>query len=147
MVIDYRRLNAITIKDRYPLSNIEEMKNKLTGAQWFIKIDLRDAFHGIRMAEGEEWKTVDLNVESFNVWHMCPCRMLPQVYCSPYASAGRACGLHFFGCSSCISPIPQPRPALRSAFSRSTFVKHGRLATSRYMRNISQTDLSSSTVV
>ena len=57
MVIDYRRLNAITIKNRYPLPNIEEMKNRLTGAQWFTKIDLRDAFHGIRMAEGEEWKT------------------------------------------------------------------------------------------
>ena len=57
MVVDYRKLNAITIKNRYPLPNIEEMKNRLTGANWFTKIDLRDAFHGIRMAEGEEWKT------------------------------------------------------------------------------------------
>jgi len=57
MVIDYRRLNAITIKNWYPLLNIEEMKNRLTGAQWFTKIDLRDAFYSIRIAEGEEWKT------------------------------------------------------------------------------------------
>ncbi len=54
IVIDYRRLNAITIKNRYPLPNIEEMKNRLTRAQWFTKIDLRDAFYGIRIAEGEE---------------------------------------------------------------------------------------------
>jgi len=33
MVIDYRRLNAITIKNRYPLLNIEEIKNRLTRAQ------------------------------------------------------------------------------------------------------------------
>ena len=54
MVIDYRRLNAITIKNQYLLLNIEEMKNRLTGAQWFTKIDLRNAFHSIRMAKGEE---------------------------------------------------------------------------------------------
>ena len=57
IVIDYRRLNAITLKNRYPLPNIEEMKNRLTRANWFTKIDLRDAFYSIRIAEGEEWKT------------------------------------------------------------------------------------------
>ena len=57
MVIDYRRLNAITIKNRYPLLNIEEIKNRLTRAQQFTKIDLRNAFYSIRIAEGKEWKT------------------------------------------------------------------------------------------
>ena len=57
IVIDYRRLNAITIKNRYPLPNIEEMKNRLTGSTWYSKIDLRDAFYAVRMATGEEWKT------------------------------------------------------------------------------------------
>ena len=57
MVIDYRRLNAITIKNRYPLPNIEEMKNHLTGATWYSKIDLRDAFYAVRMAEGHQWLT------------------------------------------------------------------------------------------
>ncbi len=37
MVIDYRRLNAVTEKNRYPLPNIEEMKNHLTGATWYSK--------------------------------------------------------------------------------------------------------------
>lgn len=57
MVIDFRRLNNITIKNRYPLPNIEEMKDRLEGAKWFTKVDLRDAFYAVRMAEGEEWKT------------------------------------------------------------------------------------------
>ena len=57
MVIDYRRLNNVTVKNRYPLPNIEEMKNHLTGAAWYSKIDLRDAFYTVRMAKGEEYKT------------------------------------------------------------------------------------------
>lgn len=57
LVVDYRRLNEVTIKNRYPLPNIEESQDRLTGADWFTKIDLRDAFYAIRMAKGEEYKT------------------------------------------------------------------------------------------
>jgi hypothetical protein len=57
MVQDYRKLNEVTIKNRYPLPSIEEAQDRIIGAQWFSKIDLRDAFYSIRMAEGEEWKT------------------------------------------------------------------------------------------
>ncbi|GIZ39172.1 hypothetical protein CKM354_000256300 [Cercospora kikuchii] len=57
IVVDYRKLNDITIKNRYPLPNIEESQDRLTGSDWYTKIDLRDAFYAIRMAEGEEWKT------------------------------------------------------------------------------------------
>jgi len=56
-VVDLRKLNEITIKDRYPLPNIEELRNRLQGANWFTKIDLRDAFYAIRIKEGDEWKT------------------------------------------------------------------------------------------
>ena len=56
-VIDFRKLNDVTIKNRYPLPNIGESQDRLSGAKWFTKIDLRDAFYGIRMAKGEEWKT------------------------------------------------------------------------------------------
>jgi hypothetical protein len=54
IVTDYRRLNEITIKDRYPLPNISELHDRLNGAKWFTKIDLRDAFYSIRIKEGEE---------------------------------------------------------------------------------------------
>jgi hypothetical protein len=56
-VVDFRRLNDATIKNRYPLPNIAESQDRLSGAKWFTKIDLRDAFYGIRIAKGEEWKT------------------------------------------------------------------------------------------
>ena len=55
-VIDFRKLNDVTIKNRYPLPNIGESQDRLSGAKWFTKIDLRDAFYGIRIVKGEEWK-------------------------------------------------------------------------------------------
>lgn len=55
--IDYRKLNDITIKNRYPLPNISELQDRLQGAQYFTALDLRGAYNLIRMKEGEEWKT------------------------------------------------------------------------------------------
>ena len=55
--VDYRKLNDITIKNRYPLPNIQELRDRLNGARWFTKLDQRDAYYLIRMKEGEEWKT------------------------------------------------------------------------------------------
>lgn len=52
--VDYRKLNAITKKDRYPLPLIEETLNQLMKAKFFTKIDIRQAFHRIRMREGDE---------------------------------------------------------------------------------------------
>ena len=55
--IDYRKLNAITKKNWYPLLRIDELQDRLIGAKWFTAIDIRDAYYRIRMKEGEEWKT------------------------------------------------------------------------------------------
>ncbi|RYO48168.1 hypothetical protein AA0116_g12736 [Alternaria tenuissima] len=57
LCIDYRALNAITKKDRYPLPLIRETLNNLSKAKWFTKLDVIAAFHKIRVAEGDEWKT------------------------------------------------------------------------------------------
>ena len=57
LCVDYRKLNAITVKNRYPLPNIEELQHRLQGAQWFTTINLRGAYNLIRMKPGEEWKT------------------------------------------------------------------------------------------
>jgi transposase InsO family protein len=56
-VIDYRGLNNITIKNRYPLPLITELLDRLRGAKIFTKIDLRSAYNLIRIALGDEWKT------------------------------------------------------------------------------------------
>jgi hypothetical protein len=57
LCVDYRMLNDITIKNRYPLPNISELQDRLAGAQYFTALDLRGAYNLIRMKEGEEWKT------------------------------------------------------------------------------------------
>lgn len=57
LCVDYRALNNITIKDRYPLPLPEEMRDRLQGAKIFTQLDIRNAYQHIRIKEGEEWKT------------------------------------------------------------------------------------------
>lgn len=56
--VDYRALNAITVKDRYPIPLIKETLRQLTKATWVSKVDVRAAFHKLRVREGDEKKTV-----------------------------------------------------------------------------------------
>ena len=49
LCIDYRGLNAITVKDRYPLSRIDEMLDNMRRASFFTKLDLQQGFHQIRV--------------------------------------------------------------------------------------------------
>jgi transposase InsO family protein len=55
--VDYRGLNKITVKNRYPLPLIGEMLDRIGRAKYFTKFDVRDGYNRLRMAEGEEWKT------------------------------------------------------------------------------------------
>ncbi|KAI0995439.1 Transposon Tf2-9 polyprotein [Podosphaera aphanis] len=57
LCVDYRGLNELTIKNRYPLPLIRETLDRLSKAKWYTKLDLRQGYNQIRMAEGEEWKT------------------------------------------------------------------------------------------
>ena len=54
---DYRGLNNITIKSRYPLPLIRETLDSLNNAKIFTKLDVIAAFNKLRIAEGHEWKT------------------------------------------------------------------------------------------
>jgi transposase InsO family protein len=55
-VQDYRRLNDLTIKNRYPLPLMKDMLNRLQGAKYFTKLDVRWGFNNVRIKEGDEWK-------------------------------------------------------------------------------------------
>lgn len=56
--VDYRALNAITVKDRYPLPLIKETLRQVAKATWISRVDVRAAFHKLRVREGDESKTV-----------------------------------------------------------------------------------------
>ncbi|OBS16093.1 hypothetical protein FPOA_27763 [Fusarium poae] len=55
--VDYRALNNITVKDRYPLPLIKESLNNLSGMKYFSRIDIVSAFNNLRIKEGQEYLT------------------------------------------------------------------------------------------
>jgi len=56
LVQDYRMLNAVTVKNRYPLSLISQLVSQLCGARYFTKLDVRWGFNNVRIKPGDEWK-------------------------------------------------------------------------------------------
>ncbi|KAJ2925408.1 hypothetical protein H1R20_g11659, partial [Candolleomyces eurysporus] len=57
LCVDYRGLNAITKRNRYPLPHIDDLLDRTQGCKVFSVIDLKNAFNLIRIREGDEWKT------------------------------------------------------------------------------------------
>jgi hypothetical protein len=55
--MDFRGLNAITRKDKYPLPLITDLLDAPRAARIYTKIDLKHAYHLVCIAEGNEWKT------------------------------------------------------------------------------------------
>ena len=57
MVVDYRALNEVTIKNKYPLPMINDLFDQLQGAKVFSKIDLRLGYHQLKIREQDIPKT------------------------------------------------------------------------------------------
>ena len=56
LVVDYRGLNKVTIRNRYALPLISSLLERINGARFFMKIDLR-GYNLVRIRPGDEWKT------------------------------------------------------------------------------------------
>jgi hypothetical protein len=57
LCVDYRKLNEVTIKNKYPLPKIEDLFDQLSGARVFSKIDLRTGYHQLKVRESDIPKT------------------------------------------------------------------------------------------
>ncbi len=57
LCVDFIGLNQITKKNCYPLPLISESIDHLGGARYFTELDIREAYHRLRIASGDEWKT------------------------------------------------------------------------------------------
>ena len=72
LCIDYQGLNKISKKDRYPLPLISDLLDSPSKAKIYTKIDLCHAYHLVRIAEGDEWKTAFRTRYGSFEWNVMP---------------------------------------------------------------------------
>src|SRR5258706_1698259 len=79
-VIDYRKLNDVTIRDSYPLPRIDQIMDQVKGSQYFSKFDMKSGYNQLQIKEGQEWLTAfitphgvfQLNVMTFGFMNAPP---------------------------------------------------------------------------
>ena len=57
LVVDYRRLNSVTVPDAYPLPRLDDTLEAMAGAQWFSSLDLASAYHQVPLDPEDQSKT------------------------------------------------------------------------------------------
>jgi hypothetical protein len=73
MCVDYRSLNEVTIKNKYPLLWIEDLFDQMKGASMFSKIDLRSRYHQLKIRESDILRTCPRStVDRCHLWSTAP---------------------------------------------------------------------------
>ena len=72
MCIDYRALNKILVKNRYPLPRIDELIDFLKGDNFFTKLNLKLVYHQIPIESTDVWKTTFKTKEGLFEWLVMP---------------------------------------------------------------------------
>ncbi|KAL8146863.1 hypothetical protein AgCh_004552 [Apium graveolens] len=67
MCVDYRKVNDITIKNKYLIPLIDELLDELKGASWFTKMDLRSGYHQIRVAQEDIYKNISKLIKDYEI--------------------------------------------------------------------------------
>ena len=57
MCVDYKKINAVTVKNKYPLPLMTDMKTRFKDARYFTILDLHNVFNFIKINQKNEWKT------------------------------------------------------------------------------------------
>jgi hypothetical protein len=101
LCIDYRPLNVVTVKNKYPLPRIDLLFDQLIGAQVFSRIDLHSSYHQIKICEEDIPKTTfstryslyEYLVMSFGLTKPLSLHVIDELYF--HGRIGQVChGLH-----------------------------------------------------
>jgi hypothetical protein len=68
LCIDYRALNKITVRNRYPIPQIDDLLDQLMGAKYFSKIDLKSGYHQLPIEKTYVWKIAFKSKEGLFEW-------------------------------------------------------------------------------
>eukprot|EP00253_Pinus_taeda_P016206 PITA_16206 len=76
LCIDYRALNKITVCNRYPIPQIDDLLDQLKGEKYFSKIDLKSRYHRVLIKAFDVWKTTFKAKEGLFEWIVMPFRLM-----------------------------------------------------------------------